>query len=495
MFKKFFCVIFSLVFFAQGFKCVFAENDVKDLNLEKKSSNLFCTEYRRKDSNTSIFLDLRGSDFKDAGSVKVSIYGRNSSGNERNCTYKAEYYILEAGRKYHLYNWVKERGYEQYDQVQLRFTCTEDQVLRGCWAPDSGNGEDCLRIGDTKGTGKITTDKNFDYIISSDGECWTTIRTKASDSSVYLNLEASQGESVDVSIFGVGGLVEFENCTNRSERFELALGKKYQLYNCVKENGHSGVQLRFIGTSGQQIKGKWSPDFSPEDGCILVKSGSNFDSGATGVNIRPIPHPGNPGSVELNVAPISQKPEFPTGCESVSAVMLLNFYGCRISVNDFINDYLIKKAISENPDPFSAFVGDPRGNGYGCFAPVIAKAMNKVLSGKVAEVVKGKTLFQLAETYVRNGNPILIWATIGMKKSYPGDSWIVNYVDENASKERGERYTWPKNEHCLVLIGFNDNDFFVNDPYQNSGNVAGAYGKNLLQQRFSEMGSQAVVVK
>lgn len=494
MLRKFFSVIFSLMLLMQGSNFAFADTNIENLNLEEKQSNSFCTQYRKKDTNSSIFLDLEGSDFKDAGSIKVSIYGRDSEGNEKNCTYRADYYILEAGKKYHLWNLSNERGYEQYNQVQLRFTCTPGQVLRGCWSPDSESNPECLRIGDTRGTVGITKDKDFDYTVSSNGECWTTIRTKANDSSVYLNLEDSHDSGpVGVCIFGIGGgQVEFENCTFNAEHFTLELGKKYKLYNNVKERGHSGVQIKFFGEAGKRIVGKWSPDYVEEVGCITISG--NLEGVTV---IRPIPDLSNPGAVKLNVTPISQKTNFPTGCESVSAVMLLNFYGYGTTVDYFVDNCLIKRPVStQNADPFSAFIGDPRSsNAYGCFAPVIAKSMNKVLRNQKAEVLKGKTLFELAQEYVGKGKPVLIWATIGMRKSSPGDSWIVNYADENASKKCGESYTWPRNEHCLVLIGFNDRDFFVNDPNQNSESVAGAYEKNLLQQRFAEMGSQAVVIE
>ncbi|MBR5524375.1 MAG: C39 family peptidase [Clostridia bacterium] len=40
------------------------------------------------------------------------------------------------------------------------------------------------------------------------------------------------------------------------------------------------------------------------------------------------------GSHKINVPLIAQKPEFPTGCESVSAVMALRYFGETIRVTD-----------------------------------------------------------------------------------------------------------------------------------------------------------------
>ena len=45
----------------------------------------------------------------------------------------------------------------------------------------------------------------------------------------------------------------------------------------------------------------------------------------------------------IDVPYIDQTQEWPTGCESVSAVMLLQYLGVNISVNEFIEKYLERK--------------------------------------------------------------------------------------------------------------------------------------------------------
>ena len=44
---------------------------------------------------------------------------------------------------------------------------------------------------------------------------------------------------------------------------------------------------------------------------------------------------------------IDQSVKYPTGCESVSAVMLLQYLGIHITVDEFIQDYLDKKEMIE----------------------------------------------------------------------------------------------------------------------------------------------------
>ena len=92
-----------------------------------------------------------------------------------------------------------------------------------------------------------------------------------------------------------------------------------------------------------------------------------------------------PRSAKLINAPyISQRGTYPTGCESVSTVMLLQYLGYKLSVDDFISECLEIKEFEERdgilygPDPRKYFCGDPYSeDGMGCYAPVIVKALNK----------------------------------------------------------------------------------------------------------------------
>lgn len=85
----------------------------------------------------------------------------------------------------------------------------------------------------------------------------------------------------------------------------------------------------------------------------------------------------------IDVPYLSQQNVLPTGCELVSAVMVLNYYGYKIDPITFA------ELVPQSPvpydgggyyigsDPNEAFLGDPRTNhAYGCYAPVIVNAMN-----------------------------------------------------------------------------------------------------------------------
>jgi uncharacterized protein YvpB len=194
----------------------------------------------------------------------------------------------------------------------------------------------------------------------------------------------------------------------------------------------------------------------------------------------------------LNVPYISQKGAYPTGCESCSAVMLLQYLGLDISVNTFVDEHLICGGLwwqdgqLYGDDPNQCFIGSPYDiNSYGCFAPVIASAYKSILPSETYTVstLYGKTLAELCDTYVSQGMPVLTWVTINMLPSYGGSTWTLR---------DGSVFQWPAQEHCMVLVGYDENGFYFNDPYNSNGLVY--YSRALAEQRYAEIGSQAVVV-
>ncbi len=196
------------------------------------------------------------------------------------------------------------------------------------------------------------------------------------------------------------------------------------------------------------------------------------------------------GKMIIDVPLICQYPELPTGCESVSAAMVLQYYGVSVTAEEFAGGWLER---SEDfyetdrglygPDPHEVFAGNPFSEyAYGCFAPVIVRAVNGHCAECRAEEIDGKTLPELCSEYIDQDMPLLIWATMYMKKSYAGRSWYL---------EDGTEFVWTACEHCLVLVGYDEENYFLNDPL--TGNTE-AYPKELVEKRFQELGSQAVLI-
>ena len=195
--------------------------------------------------------------------------------------------------------------------------------------------------------------------------------------------------------------------------------------------------------------------------------------------------------VLLDVSHMDQG-NYPTGCESVSAVMLMNYYGIRVDAGTFIDTYLEKGECYEQdgqiyaPDPNEAFVGDPYTSwGFGVYAPAIAEAMEQCLpAGYTLVNETGTSLKELCSIYLDLGHPVLVWATISMVATSEGPTWNVTGTDRT--------FTWINNEHCLVLVGYDDVYYYFNDPLDYDAPTA--YPRTLVEQRYEEMGMQALAI-
>lgn len=198
----------------------------------------------------------------------------------------------------------------------------------------------------------------------------------------------------------------------------------------------------------------------------------------------------------LDAPYIDQSVRYPTGCESVSAVMLLQYLKIPVTVDGFIGQYLDKKGFEERggelygPDPRNCFCGSPYDSAsFGCYAPVIAKALDRVfqdLDGGRHKAVDetGTPLQELLKRYIDRGMPVICWACIDMKEPVTGPVWRL--------LDTGEPFTWISNEHCMLLVGYDEERYYFNDPH--NGNGLTGYEKGLLEQRWRAQHMQAVGV-
>lgn len=204
-----------------------------------------------------------------------------------------------------------------------------------------------------------------------------------------------------------------------------------------------------------------------------------------------------PSKVVLDVPFYSQRNVMPTGCELVSAKMVLAYYGHNVSNQDIMNN-LVRADLTYDSwgrlcgrNPFEAFIGNPEWySGFGCYPPVIENMIHSMgFSDITVNNTSSQSLDELARTYIPQGKPIMVWATIGLVDSYWGDSWYL--IDSNGNVTNN-LYTWRANEHCMVLIGYDENYYYFNDPLAGSG--AAKYEKSLVQRRYEEMGRYSLVI-
>lgn len=191
-------------------------------------------------------------------------------------------------------------------------------------------------------------------------------------------------------------------------------------------------------------------------------------------------------TIQLNIDPILQYPELPTGCEVTALTTVLWYYGLDVDKVYLAEEFLPKGTVGEVA-PSDAFIGNPASpHGYGCYAPVIKTTAEKYLSSLIwlkedmtVQDITGTPLNEL-EQYIVDGVPVLIWASMDMIETRRNEGWNIN----------GETVYWIYNEHCLVLIGFTDTEYIFADPL----NGIMSYEKGLVNQRYGELGQQAVVI-
>lgn len=181
---------------------------------------------------------------------------------------------------------------------------------------------------------------------------------------------------------------------------------------------------------------------------------------------------------------------YKTGCELVSGAMLMQYYGIDCTPQQ------LYQVIEKVPEPVGAdgigyspqayFIGRPeQANGYGCYVTPLMNAMNERLKqeGWNAVNISGTSLEDIVDTYLEDGTPIVIWATIRMSEPKQGNEWTL---------EDGSRFQWIAGEHCLVLVGADEHYYYFNDP-DCEGEVVG-YERSVVEQRYEQLGRQALIL-
>lgn len=194
---------------------------------------------------------------------------------------------------------------------------------------------------------------------------------------------------------------------------------------------------------------------------------------------------------------IDQTDRWVNGCESISAVMLLQAVGLDVDPDTFIArdlrcaPFYEEDGVRCGPDPHFTYPGDPHDHtGYGCYAPCICAALQSALAACGAadrfEVrdETGKTAAELCAEYIDAGMPVVFWATLNFEPAEPPEHWRL---------PDGRDFAWLCHEHCLLLVGYDEENYWFNDPWQNRGVTP--QPKALVEQRHREQGMYAVSLK
>lgn len=191
---------------------------------------------------------------------------------------------------------------------------------------------------------------------------------------------------------------------------------------------------------------------------------------------------------------IYQMKDYPNGCEAVSTVMALRYYGYTLTVDYFIDNYLPMGPRpvlgGYGPDPAEVFCGDPRSmTGWGCYSSVIAKSLDGYLNKDKHTYYRStsKTLKTLCDEYIDKNVPVIVWATINMTDS--SDREYYRYW----KTENGKTIAYNSKLHCLLLVGYDKDNYYFNDPTKDTLSYT-VYPKAKAEKAFSILGNQSVAI-
>lgn len=190
----------------------------------------------------------------------------------------------------------------------------------------------------------------------------------------------------------------------------------------------------------------------------------------------------------LDVPALSQNPGLPTGCESCCVTMALNDIGVEIDMKTIAS--LIPRQELESreghlfgPNPEEWFVGSPfeSFHSFGCFENVMIDVVNSYFDEVCAQKVYG-SLEDFCTEYINRNQTVIIWATMNMRPISYTSHWML---------PDGSEYYWPGGEHCLLLVGYDEYYYYLNDPMEGA---MVAFPKKVVQSVYEEMGSRAMVI-
>lgn len=189
-----------------------------------------------------------------------------------------------------------------------------------------------------------------------------------------------------------------------------------------------------------------------------------------------------------NVSYVCQIPELPTGCEITALEILMRQSGFNVTKKELAEK--IKKApnpiwkngvlYAEHPNDY--FIGDPfQEKSYGVYVGGIIDLMSQYMPRQQVQNLTGSDFSEL-EKVVKTGRPVMIWSTLNQVEPVYTVTWVT---------PSGEKFTWKKGEHALVVIGFNDKYVWTSDPAKG---VLRKYPKERFIDVYNKMGKQAVAI-
>ncbi|WP_044783797.1 C39 family peptidase [Bacillus thuringiensis] len=186
-----------------------------------------------------------------------------------------------------------------------------------------------------------------------------------------------------------------------------------------------------------------------------------------------------------NVPLIQQLPELDRGCEVTSLAMMLQYAGVSVDKMTLANEIkkvdFIDDGVRGNPN--EGFVGNIytfSESGYGVYHGPLFQLAEKYLPNKAVDLT-GKNIEEIYKS-VKAGKPVVMItnATFAPLDEDEFTTWETNSGDVSITY----------NEHCIVLIGYDQESVYIRDPLEDSLDVK--VPRESFEQAWVQMGSQAI---
>lgn len=163
-------------------------------------------------------------------------------------------------------------------------------------------------------------------------------------------------------------------------------------------------------------------------------------------------------------------------CESSAAAMAADFYGVQVDEAD------IMAALPRHPNPHLGFRGDVDGSfggieDYG----VYAEPMRRVLADLGLEVSHFSGGVNEIREHIRQGRLVMAWVTYDLQVQSPVQVWF----------DEGDPVTLVPYEHVVLVVGYNADGLWVNDPYTG---ISRFYLEGAFTRSFAYLGNMGLVV-
>ncbi|WP_156319830.1 C39 family peptidase [Bacillus sp. FJAT-18017] len=219
----------------------------------------------------------------------------------------------------------------------------------------------------------------------------------------------------------------------------------------------SGKSISAVEETRKEVFTSQTPKEQQYDmGKSEAKHGERIDlSGQKGEEV--------PGATKLDVVQINQNPELRYGCEVTSLAMVLNYAGVKTGKMELYrairkdHDPIVRSGrdITNWGNPAEGFVGDMTGKngaGYAVYDQPIADLVNIYLPGRAVNLTNKP--FEDILAHVEKGYPVVVWTTGDYRLPDRWESWM----------HAGERIRTPLDLHAVVLVGFDTDNVYINDP-------------------------------